>query len=127
MMIERQVSIALVGVAVAVVLPEYADMRHHPEYAPHAALLVGTLLGALGTLMGTLVFTDNDSLLFKLLMWCLWCLPSGFLSLTAVLGVLHSAGPVWQMVFAVSAPLPFGGAALVLVSMCKDFRRRQKT
>jgi hypothetical protein len=122
MLIERQVSIFLTGVAVAVVLPEYTDMRQHPDYAPHAALLIGTLIGALGTFMGAAVAADNEPPWFGWLLMSVWMAIAAGFGLTAGMGALHSPGLVWQGVFGLCALLCVAGPGFVLWRKWLDSR-----
>jgi len=122
MMIERQVSIALAGIGVAVVLPEFMNMRHHAEYVPGSALLIGTLVGALGALFGTAVAASYDSW-GRWIRMAIWIAVAAGFSFVDLVGGLRQPGAGWQIGFAVAGLAAVAGPAAVVRRLWLDSRR----
>ncbi len=111
---ERQVSVAFIGIGAALVIPEYVALSRHPGVTPGASLAVGTVLGALGVLLGSLVISSHPARSARVLGLGFWILVALAFSAAAFAGALHCAGWGRRIVFGLAGVLPLVGPILVL-------------
>ncbi len=113
MMPERQVSIAAVIIAAAIIVPEDSLLLRDPSHVPSMSLVAGGLIGAVGTLLGGFCaasFSAKGQCLFFLSLTI--CIGIA-LGLGVGLGAWHEPDMVRKSVLFISAVLPVLGPALV--------------
>ena len=114
MLVERQVSVAFIGIGAALVIPEYVALSRHPGATPGASLAVGAALGALGVLFGSLVAGSHPARSARVLGFTFWTLVALAFSAAAFAGGVHCAGWGRRVVFGLVGVLPLVGPILVL-------------
>jgi MFS family permease len=112
---ERQLSVALAGVGAFLVAPAAAALMRHPPTPAGGQLVTGTVLGALGVLLGCLVAAGHPARAARALGLAVWSLVGVGLAAGAVLALIHS--PSWggRALFGTSALLPLIGPVLTIV------------
>lgn len=111
---EPQISIFLIGISLAVLVPVYNQLLHQPKYAPGAALCVGTMLGAAGAFIGS-AYASQWPTWPRRLFLSLWTLFALFLATGAGFGVLSTPSWFWRVALALSALLPLAAAGVFWV------------
>ena len=120
MLIERQFSIAFAGISAALVVPAYTHILNgNPAAATSspAALLIGTVLGALAVLMGLLLSvgdqegTTGGYRLWLLLKTSLWSASALCLSAGTGMAAMLMPGPGWRIALGITALSPLVGPA----------------
>lgn len=111
---ERQISVALVGIGAALVIPEYLALSRHQSLTPGASLAVGAVLGAIGVFGGSLVAVGHPARSARILGLALWILIGLAFSGAAIIGAVHSAGWVGRFVFGLAGLLPLAGPVVVM-------------
>jgi MFS family permease len=111
---ERQISVALVGIGAALVIPELAALSRSPDATPGANLVVGGVLGALGVFLGTLLASDHAERSARVLGLAIWTLAGIAFSGPVLLGALGEPGWGGRTIFGLAAILPLLGPVVVL-------------
>jgi hypothetical protein len=111
---ERPVSIALTTLGAVFVIPGCFSIFHH-HATPGAGLFFGALLGAFGTLLGSLLSTWHPARLGRALGMVFWTLIALAFSGATLFGAWHSATWAGRALFGVSSVLPLAGPILVLI------------
>ena len=106
---ERQVSIALIAVGGALVIPQYVALSHHPGITPGASLAVGGILGALGVSLGSLLVCDHPARSARVLGLAILTLVGLAFSVGVYPGVVHSVTWGSRIVFGLVVLLPILG------------------
>jgi len=112
---ERQISVALLAIAAAVVIPVYLTLSRHPDAVPGTSLAVGAVLGAIGILLGSLVAAGHSAASARAVGLGFWTLMALALSGATWLGAAHSLTWVGRMAFGIAGFLPLAGPILALI------------
>ncbi|HEY6873831.1 MAG TPA: hypothetical protein VI298_13995 [Geobacteraceae bacterium] len=124
MLIERQISVALAGISAALVLPAYGPILADKPAAAAGSpgvLFVGTLLGALAILMGSLLSVDElegttgGRRLLPLAKTIVWSAFALCVSAGTGMTAMHAQGTGWRIALGVAALLPLAGLAPALI------------
>ena len=102
---ERQISVFLVGVSGAFLVPVYGHLLKQPGYVPGPALCAGTLIASVGVLFGSAIATIESRGL-KILLLSLWTIVALVLAVGATMGMLVAPPGAWRFGFAVTALVP---------------------
>ena len=120
MMPERQISIAAIMVAGAIIIPEAALLLKDPSHAPGMVLAAGGFIGAVGTLLGSFFADAQSSKGARLfLLAVVMCLGIA-MSLGVGLGALREPGEVRKIVLFVAALLPVIGPVIITVQVLRE-------
>ena len=107
---ERQISVFLVGVSGAFLVPIYGHLLKQPGYVPGTELCVGTAVASVGVLFGSAIATIESTGPRRLLL-SLWTIVALVLAAGAIMGMLAAPHWAWRIAFALTAlaPLAFVG------------------
>ena len=110
MLVERQLSVFMVGIGAALVIPDVVALSRHTGATPGAGLAIGGTLGALGVFLGCLLASDHPARGARILGMMLWII-LGFAFAGGVFAcALHCPGWGSRIVFGLVALLPLLGA-----------------
>jgi hypothetical protein len=110
---ERQISVALTSIGAALAAPEFSAIYLH-HAAPGAGLMVGALLGAIGTVFGSLLATDHPARSARVFFLAAWTLIALAFSGAALVGAWHASSQGGRALLGLAGVLPLAGPALVL-------------
>ena len=110
---ERPLSIAVTGIAVALIVPQYLALSHHQGAVPGNSVLVGGILGALGVYAGTLMASDFAARPTRVTGYVFCLLLALAFCGAPLLAALYSPGWGRSMMFGLAAILPWLGPAAV--------------
>jgi hypothetical protein len=108
---ERQISVFLVGVSGAFLVPVYGHLLKQPGYVPGAGLCAGTMVASVGVLFGSAIATI-ESTGPRILLLSLWTIVALVLAAGAIMGMLAAPHGAWRFGFAVTALVPLACVGL---------------
>jgi hypothetical protein len=108
---ERQISVFLVGVSGAFLVPVYSHLLKQPGYVPGAALCAGTMIASVGVLFGSAVATIESTGPRRFLL-TLWTIVALVLAAGAAIGMLANPNLTWRFAFALTALAPLASVGL---------------
>jgi hypothetical protein len=108
---ERQISVFLVGVSGAFLVPVYSRLLKQPGYVSGPALCVGTALASVGVLFGSAIATI-ESTGPRILLLSLWTIVALVLAAGATMGMLVAPNLTWRIAFALTALAPLASVGL---------------
>lgn len=118
---ERQVAVALTGIGAACVIPQYAGMMRQPPAAPGGLLIAGALLGAIGTLFGSLLAIDHPARAARALGLAFWTLIGLGFAAAAGLALARSTTLGMRILCTAATVLPLFGP---LAAVARSWRVR---
>jgi hypothetical protein len=108
---ERQISVFLVGVSGAFLVPIYGHLLKQLGYVPGAELCVGTAIASVGVLFGSAIATI-ESKGPRILLLSLWTIVALVLAAGATRGMLATPNLTWRIAFALTALAPLASVGL---------------